>query len=433
MSTWTNWGGTVSTSVAAVHTPGSTEEVADLLATAHGQARRVRPVGSGHSFSGIAAPSRDHLSADRLTGVLAVDLDRGRVRVGAGTPLHVLNPTLWGLGLALPNLGDIDRQTIAGAVATGTHGTGTRLQGIASAVCGLTLVTGAGEVVRVGESENADLLPAVRVGLGALGVVTEVELQLVPAFRLLADERPEDLDALLEHLHETADANRHLDAYWFPHTNRAFTKRNNVVDDLHPAGPLPAWREALDDRLLANVVFEGVCRVMARRPAVVPRVNGLTSRALSARRFADRSYRVFCSPRDVRFVESEYAVPREAVVPVLTELRRWVEGHDARVAFPVEVRFTGADDSWLSTAYERENAYVAVHQYHRMDHRAYFAAFEAIVAEHAGRPHWGKVHTLGAGDLRRLYPRFDDFVALRDRFDPGRVLANDYLDRVLGA
>ena len=433
MSTWTNWGGNVTAAPSRTESPVSTAAVVDLVTAARENRTRLRPVGAGHSFTPIAAPVDAQVQLDALDGVLAVDRERRRVRVGAGIRLHELNPTLWRLGLSMPNLGDIDRQSIAGAIATGTHGTGAGLQGLAAAVCGLTLVTGAGEVLRIDEETNAELLPAARVGLGALGIVTEVDLQLDPAFRLHAVETPEPLDAVLEDLPRRVEAHRHFELYWFPHTDRAQTKANDLAGEDHPGRPLRRWRETLDDHLLANVVFEWVNRVVTRRPSIAPRVNQLSARALSRRDFTDRSYRVFCTRRDVRFTESEYAVPRDALVPVLAELRRWVDGTGEHLPFPVEVRFAAADDSWLSTGHERANAYVAVHQYHRMDGARYFAAFEAIARAHEGRPHWGKLHSLGAEELRPLYPRFDDFVALRDRLDPDRVLTNDHLDRLLGS
>ncbi|MEO7070387.1 MAG: D-arabinono-1,4-lactone oxidase [Nostocoides sp.] len=432
MTTWRNWGGNQTAEADRILAPGSLDEVVELVTAAAAQGRRLKVVGSGHSFTAIAAPAQDQLRLDTLSGIVDVDQTRSRVRVLAGTPLHVLNPTLDRLGLAMPNLGDIDQQTIVGATSTGTHGTGAGLQGLAASIVGLTLVTGDGSVLAIEESQNSGLLPAARVGLGALGVVTDVTLQLVPSFRLHAVERPEPLAEVLERVHEFADHNRHFEFYWFPHTDRALTKRNNVVDALHPGRPLPRWREQLDDHLLSNVVFEGVNRVVTRRPSLAPRVNQVSARALSAREFTDTSYRVFCTERTVRFTESEYAVPRAAVVPVLQALRAWIDSTGENLPFPVEVRFAAADDSWLSTAYERDNAYIAVHQYHRMDNSRYFAAFEAIAAEHDGRPHWGKLHTLGAGRLRELYPRLGDFITLRDRFDPARVFANPYLERVLG-
>ncbi|XVX21062.1 D-arabinono-1,4-lactone oxidase [Actinomycetota bacterium] len=430
--TWTNWAGTATASPDRVLTPRDAGEVEQLVQAAADSGERLRPVGSGHSFTDIAQPRGSQLCLDHLSGLLAADVASGRVRVLAGTPLHVLGPTLWALGLALPNLGDIDRQTLAGALATGTHGTGGRLHGIAAAVTGLTIVTPARGTVRCSATHDPELFQAARVGLGALGIVTEVELQCVPAFRLHALERPERIDAVLERIETEVEANRHVDLYWFPHTDRAMVKRNNIAPEDHPGRPLPRWRARLDDDVLSNRVFELTCRLAAARPQLTPRINSVAARALSAREYVDRSYRVFCTQRDVRFVESEYAVPRAALVPALTELRRWVDRSGEHIAFPVEVRFIAADDVWLSTAYGRDTAYIAVHQFHTMRRAPYFQAFEAIAAEHAGRPHWGKAHTLDATRLGGLYPRFGDFLTVRDQVDPSRVLANDHLDRVLG-
>jgi L-gulonolactone oxidase len=260
-----------------------------------------------------------------------------------------------------------------------------------------------------------------------------VELQCVSAFRLYAVERPEPLLPLLERVQEEADAHDHFELYWFPHTDRTMTKRNDRVEEgADVPGPLPAWRAWVDDELMANGLFEQVNRVAARWPATVPTMAQVTGRAQTAREFSDDSWRVFCSRRAVRFVESEYAVPRGAVSDVVLALKDWVDRHDEALPFPVEVRFLAADDLWLSTAHGRDTAYVAVHQYHRMRHERYFSAFEAIVAEHDGRPHWGKLHTLDAERLRRLYPRFDDFLAVRGKLDPTGLFGNAYLERVLG-
>jgi L-gulonolactone oxidase len=432
---WSNWSGTERAEPAELVTPRDAEEVLAALERARAGGIRVKAAGSGHSFTGAAVTDGLMLRLDALSGLTDVDLAQRRVRVLAGTPLHVLNPTLQALGLALPNLGDIDRQTISGAIATGTHGTGIRRQGIAAAVSGLTLALADGSTLTCSADREPEVFQAARVGLGALGVVLEVELQCVPAFRLHARETGENLLALLELIQHEADVNDHLDLHWFPHTDQVLVKRNNRVvegEGPEPPGPLPGWRAWFDDDLLSNRVFELTSRASARWPGIVPRLNQLTSRALSAREYTDDSWRVFCTSREVRFVESEYAVPRAAVGDVLLALRDWVASHEVSLPFPVEVRFIGADDIWLSTAYERENAYIAVHQYHRMGYERYFSAFEDIVREHAGRPHWGKLHTLDAAALRGLYPRFDDFVAVRDRLDPERRFANDYLARVLG-
>jgi FAD-linked oxidoreductase len=429
---WSNWAGNQVAHPVGVVVPRSPEEVVEVLARAQAEGMPVKAVGAGHSFTATAVTEGLQLRLDALSGLTEVDLPRRRVRVLAGTPLHVLNPALQALGLALPNLGDIDRQTISGAISTGTHGTGIRLQGIAAAVSGLTMALADGSTLTCSAEVNPEVFQAARVGLGALGVILEVELQCVPAFRLHAREGGEDLFAVLDRIQQEVDSNDHLDMHWFPHTDRVLVKRNNRVGEGEGPAELASWRAWLDDDLLSNRVFELTNRASARWPGIVPRLNQVTSRVLSSREYTGDSWRVFCATRDVRFVESEYAVPRAAVTDVLQELRAWITTHEVSLPFPVEVRFVGSDDVWLSTAYERDNAYIAVHQYHRMEHEPYFAAFEAIVGEHAGRPHWGKLHTLDAQALRALYPRFEDFVAVRDRLDPQRRFANAYLTRVLG-
>lgn len=433
MTTWTNWAGNQSSHPVEVVTPRRPDEVAAAILRAAERGTPVKAVGAGHSFTAVAATDGVQLRLDALTGITQVDRERSRVRVLAGTPLHVLNPALQALGLALPNLGDIDRQSLAGAISTGTHGTGLRLQGIAAAVSGLVLALADGTFLACSADVEPRVFQAARVGLGALGVITEVELQCVPAFRLHAKEFGADLLEVLERVDEDVETHDHVDMHWFPLTDRVLVKHNDRVDDDDPGVPLPRWRSLLDDELLSNRLFEATNRVATALPAVVPPLNTVSARLLGPREYTDDSWRVFVAERKVRFRESEYAVPRAAVRDVVLEVRAWLERHRAPLTFPLEIRFTGPDDIWLSTAHDRENAYVAIHQYHRMDDHGAFAAFEAIVAEHAGRPHWGKLHTLGAEQLRALYPRFDDFLEVRHRLDPGRRFANAHLDHVLGA
>ncbi|HYN28307.1 MAG TPA: D-arabinono-1,4-lactone oxidase [Dermatophilaceae bacterium] len=439
-STWSNWGRNVTATPADVEVPADAEAVAAVLVRAAEAGRKVRPVGSGHSFTPVGAALDVALRPDRLTGVVDADTVTGRVRVRAGTPLFALNRALDDLGLALPNLGDIDRQTVAGALATGTHGTGAGFQGIAAAVTGLTVALADGRLVRCDAGTEPDLFAAARISLGALGVLTEVELACVPAFRLRALERPEPLPDVLADLDGFATSADHAELYWFPHTEVALTKRNTRLPpgeepppDAAGGRPLPRWRGLLEDEVLSNGVFEVTNRITSLAPGTTPALNRLAASSPGERTFTDRSHRVFCSRRRVRFVESEYAVPRSAAADVLSELRSWFRRTGTAAAFPVEVRFLAGDDVWLSTAYGRDTAYVAVHQYHRGDMGAYLDAFESIVAEHDGRPHWGKLHRLGVAELRRLHPRLDDVRAVGDLLDPGRVLGSPYLTTVLGA
>jgi FAD-linked oxidoreductase len=427
---WRNWAGN-QWATAAVVRPQSVDEVAAVLTTAAADGRRVRPVGSGHSFTAVGLPEDLQLVCDGLTGVRSVT-DDGLITVGAGTPLHRLNAELLRHGWSLTNLGDIDRQTIAGALATGTHGTGARFGGLATQVRGLELVTPSGEVLACDATRHADVFSAARVGLGALGVVTAVTLQAVPAFALRAVEGPGTLTAALEGFDELMTSTDHVEFYWFPHTDATLLKCNTRVPLAEGLFPLPRWRAVWDDEILANAAFAGVVAAGRRVPALVPPLARFSARALGARTWTDYSHRVFVSRRRVRFLEMEYAVPRTDAAAVLAELRRVHEANDWRAAFPVEVRVAAADDIPLSTASGRDTAYIAAHVPAATRPGPWFAALEAIAGEVGGRPHWGKLHGLDAGVLRTRYPRHAAFVAVRDRLDPAGVLSNAYLDRVLG-
>jgi FAD-linked oxidoreductase len=427
---WTNWGRSAESHPVHVAHPTSTAEVVDVVQHAVAAGHSVKAIGASHSFTAIGATDGVLVRLDQMAAIVAIDADTARVRVQAGISLHDLNPQLLARGLALPNLGDVDPQSVAGAISTGTHGTGGRLFGISAAVVGVQLVTATGEVLEIDEQHR--WFGASRVTLGALGIVTEVTLQCVPAFLLHAREEPMALPAVLEQLGPLVDDNDHFEFYWFPHTTKTLTKRNNRVPDGTPKQPLGRVRRWVDDELLSNVAFEGLNRVVSRQRSWIPRVNAVAASVLSAREYVDDSFEVFVSSRDVRFRESEFAMPREALPHVLGELASWFgAGHDA-ISFPIEVRFTAADDVWMSTGHERDNCYVAVHQYWRSDYRDYFAAAQDIFTAHEGRPHWGKIHSLDASYFARTYPRFDDFVAVRDELDPGRTFSNPYLDRVLG-
>jgi len=431
MASWTNWADTAQAEV-TVATPSSVGEIGELVAAAAGRGQRVKPIGAGHSFTSIGVTDGVQLRLDRLAGIVRADRDTGLVTVLAGTRLHALNEALWQLGLSMTNLGDIDVQTISGAISTGTHGTGAKYGGIATQVRALELVLADGSTLSCSADENPDVFAAARVGLGSLGVLATVTLQCEPAFALAAAEGPASLDEVLADLDDNVLGNDHFEFYWFPHTRRVLTKRNNRVlagTELRPVGRFRHW---LDDEFLSNRVFDAVNRLTTRQPALIPRVNAIAARLLGARDYIDRSHRVFASVRTVRFREMEYAVPRATVPQVLAEIERYLEGRGERVGFPVEVRFAAADDIWLSTAHSRESGYIAVHQYHRREFGPYFRAVEAIAKDFGGRPHWGKLHYRDAESLREVYPRFDDFVAVRDKLDPQRVFGNDYLARVLG-
>jgi L-gulonolactone oxidase len=427
---WSNWAGNQLMHPARVVRPRSVDEIAVAVKQAAADGLRVKAIGAGHSFTAIGLTNGVLLDMSSYAGLVAADGVTGLVTAQAGLPLHRLNALLAESGLGLTNMGDIDVQTVSGAVSTGTHGTGRESAGFAAQIAGLELVLADGSVVTCSATERPELFAAARVGLGALGVISTVTFKAEKAFVLEADERPMPLDEVLDGFEELVAANEHVEFYWFPHTDVALTKRNNRTSA--EVRPLSKAKAFIDDELLSNGVFVLTCRLGRRMPALIPRLNRVAARALSARTYIDAAPRVFTSPRRVRFCEMEYAVPRAALPAIFSELRTLPERHGMKVSFPVEVRVAPADDVTLSTASGRDTAYIAVHMFKGTPYDLYFREVEKLYQDVGGRPHWGKLHTLGAEQLRDRYPRFDEFVALRDSLDPERRFTNAYLDRVLG-
>ncbi|MGR2751248.1 D-arabinono-1,4-lactone oxidase [Agromyces arachidis] len=428
---WRNWSRTEAVRPVRVERPADAGAVQRAVQAAASSGLRIKAVGSGHSFTGIAVAPDVQLDLGDLSGVLDADVAAGRVTLGAGTPLHRLPRLLEPYGLAMANMGDIDRQTISGAVSTGTHGTGLAFGGLATQVVAATLVDGTGRMVRVSDRERPELLPAIRLGLGALGVLVDVTLQLVPRFVLHAVERTEPFDEVIDGWTERVREVDHLDVYWFPHTGSALTKTNTRLPgdvERRPVGRISGW---VDDELLANGALRAICAAGRVVPAITPPLARLVERLAPDREFSDFSPAVFTAGRSARFREMEYAIPLEAVPEAVRAVRRLIERNGWRISFPIEVRAAASDDLWLSTAYGRETGYVAVHRYFREDPREYFGGVEAIMLDLGGRPHWGKEHSLGAEALRDRYPRFDDFLRVRDELDPDGRFTNPYLDRVL--
>ncbi|WP_353953425.1 D-arabinono-1,4-lactone oxidase [Knoellia sp. S7-12] len=429
---WCNWAGTERVTPRRVETPASSEEVSAAVKRATSEGLPVKAIGSGHSFTGVAVAPGLQLRLDHLTGIVDVDGVSGLVTVEAGTPLHSLNPALAAHGLGMEVLGDIDRQTVAGAVSTGTHGSGGAFGSISTQVRGLELVLADGSVVTCSATERPDLYAAACVSIGALGVITKVTLQCVPLYALRAVDAAAPLEQTLDSIDELVAENDHFEFFWFPHTDTALTRRFQRLPATTPLNPMSKWSRVVDDRIVTNIAFEALNRVGTRIPALVPGINRLVTKAVSDREFTDVAHRVFASERNVKFREGEYFIPRDALVPALKDLKSWLDTSGEKVSFPFEVRFVRRDDIWLSPAYERDCAVVSFHQYHRMPHERWFRACEDVLGAVGGRPHWGKMHRLDAVVLRERYPRFDDFLSVRRDVDPHGAFANPYLDRVLG-
>ncbi|MCW3056792.1 MAG: FAD-linked oxidoreductase [Solirubrobacterales bacterium] len=427
---WSNWTGDQRCSPAATNTPQSIDALSAALGDAAARGLPVRVAGAGHSFSDIALTDGLMLSLDRLTEVLDVDAPSRLIRVQAGITIRELNRRLAAHGLALENLGDIDAQTIAGAISTATHGTGAGLRNISAQVTELTLVLGDGSTLVCSPEADLETFRAARVGLGTLGVIAEVTLRCVPAFTLHGVDATAPLQETLEHFEALALGNDHFEFFVFPHADYALTRTNNRTDrEPRPRSRISAYA---NDVLFTNHAFGLMCRTGRAFPGRIPQLNRLVTRLAGRSERLDRSAEIFASPRLVRFTEMEYAVPRERTVEAVRRVMEMVEERGFAVPFPIEVRTVAPDDAFLSTAAGRESGYVAVHMYRGMAWEPYFRAVESIMDELGGRPHWGKRHFQTAATLRGRYPDWDRFQAVRSRLDPQGRFANAWTERVLG-
>lgn len=427
---WSTWSGGESCTPARHERPDTTTRVAALIRQAGGDGQTVRVHGAGHSFTPAACTDGLLLSLDRMDQIIDVDRAGGCVRVQAGITLRALSDVLWAHGLALPNLGDIDVQSVAGAMATGTHGTGADLPNLSAAVTAVQLVDGRGQTHELDARTDPDALNAARVSIGALGVITEVTLQAVPAFALRGHDVVEPRELVLDELDARAAAHDHFELFAFPYADGVITRTNDRTDEA-PGGRLApvAW---VEDVLVKNRAFEATCRLGRARPRMIPRLNGMVTRLGASAPRVDRSYRLFATPRLVRFEEMEYAIPRNRCAAVVRELLALIEDRGLAVPFPLEVRTVAPDDASLSPATGRETAYIAAHMYRGMAWEPLFREAEAIFRANDGRPHWGKRHFRTAADLAPAYAEWDTFQRVRDRLDPDRRFTNGYLGQVLG-
>ena len=427
---WRNWAGDQVCRPALIERPASIEEIAAAVARARDRGLRVRVAGSGHSFSDIVLTDGLLLRLDLMERVLEVDRSSGLVRVQAGITIHELSAQLARHGLALENLGDVDAQTLAGAIATATHGTGSRLPNLSAQVHELTLVLADGSTLSCSAGADPETWRAARVSLGALGVIAEVTLRCVPAFALRAVEIPQPLAGVLDDFEDLASANDHFEFFVFPHADVALTRTNNRTDE-PPRTRLRA-RAYAEDVLLTNHAFGLFCRLGRRFPGRIPEINRLVTSLAGSSTRVERSDAIFASPRLVRFTEMEYALPREVTPEAVRRVMAMVPARDFAVPFPIEVRTVAADDALLSPASGRDSGYLAVHMFEHMAYEPYFRAVERIMDELGGRPHWGKRHHQTSETLRQRYRDWAAFQRIRRRLDPGGLFSNPYTDRVLG-
>jgi FAD-linked oxidoreductase len=427
---WANWAGDQRCRPTRVLAPRSREELAEAVGKAAAAGEKVKVTGSGHSFTEAAMTEATMVRLDGLRGVLEADRGSGLLKVGAGTVLRDLNQELAALRLGLENMGDIDAQTVAGAISTGTHGTGAGFGNISAGVVAVEMVLADGSVRELTAAGDPELLRAARVGVGALGAISAVTIRCVPSFTLRREDSAHQLAEVLDRFDEYAERNDHFELFTFPYSDRALVlERNRTAEAPKPKSRVVAL---LNDVLLENWALEAMAATGKRWPRTIPPLARFAGLVATGTNNQDRSDRIFVNQRNVRFTEMEYAVPRADGTTAVRRVVEWVRSNNYPVFFPIEVRVAAGDDASISAAHERDTAYIAVHQYRGMEWRPYFEAVEAIMNDYGGRPHWGKRHFQTAETLAPRYPKWSEFQAARDTLDPTRTFANAYTDRVLG-
>jgi FAD-linked oxidoreductase len=429
MTQWRNWSGSVTSIPAEYHKPRTLEEVVAIVQRCKVEGKKIRVVGSGHSFSPLVATDSLLISLDGYTGLEHTDSTACTATVKAGTKLKELGQLLSAQGLAQENLGDINEQSIAGAISTGTHGTGIQFGSISTQVIELTLVTGNGEVVNCSETENRLLFKAAQVSLGALGIIISVTLKLIPAYMLRIDIKKKSLTECLAHLDAFNRDNRHFEFHFLPYTDTVQAKFTNLTPENPTGKSFMRWfnEYALENGALwllsaFNRQFpqmsERVCKTMA---ALVTDASGIS-----------QAHDVFATARFVKFQEMEYNLPAQHFKAALRELDEMIRRERIKVHIPIECRFVRQDDIPLSPAYGRDSAYIAIHMFKGMPYQRYFEMAEAIFQRYEGRPHWGKMHTYTATQLSALYPEWNAFQLQRGIHDPQRIFSSPYLRSILG-
>lgn len=418
MTRWQNWTGEQTCQPRQFLHPSSEDELASMVKSA----TSLRVVGASHSFSALVPTDDTLISLDQMSGVIETDPETHQATCWAGTPLKELGRLLWDAGLSLSVQGDVDHQTLGGAIGTGTHGTGRAFGCMSAAVVGFRLLKADGSFVDCDADTNADIFHAGRVSLGSLGVMTQIKIQCEPAFHLFQKVQCLPLQECLQRHDEIADQHRHVEFFGFANTDRVVMEVQDVSSD-------PVRRPSLDLDDLFLWFFSETARFT---PPLSRFLQRTAMRLIPTETMVDRAFEVFPSARKVRFNEIEYAVPPENFVDCYQELVDFVRERKFTLGFPFECRWVKADDIWLSPFYKRDAVVISVHRYHKQSYREFFAAIEPILLKADGRPHWGKMHSLGAEDFSQMYPRWSDFCELRKELDPTKKFLNAHLRSVFG-
>ena len=423
---WQNWSGGVSCTPNSVEQPRTEAELSDAVRRAD---TAVRVAGSGHSFTPLVETDGTIITMDALSGVGAADLNTREIEIWGGTKIADLGLPLKEVGLALANQGDIDQQSITGAIGTGTHGTGRALGSLSTQVASFRLVTATGDVLNCSPTENIDVFKGGRVSFGSLGVMSQVRLKCRPAYKLEEHTWHMDVNHCLKRLDAFEESNRHFEFFWFPFANHVIAKTLNETDKTAPEPRVPELRSI---RKAENRVFQLACETGRFLPFLKPSLQRYLTSASGEAKRVRWSCEAFPSPRTVLFNEMEFSVPAEKGADCVQEIAAYIRRRNFNVMFPIEFRRVAEDDIWLSPFYEQPSVTISVHQYAKQKYQKLFDGCEAIFRSYGGRPHWGKLHSFTAKDFETLYDRWDDFREMRERLDPDGKFLNPYLKTIFG-
>ena len=425
---WKNWAETHEGQPESTFYPSSVDKVVTIVKEAANQGKKIRVIGAGHSFTNLVGTEQWLVSLDQLTGIEQVDEANDTVTVFGGTRLYQLGKELDRLGYAQENLGDINVQSIAGAISTGTHGTGLSFGNIPTQVEALTFVTAKGELLTVSEEENADYFKASLISLGTFGIIVKVKLKVVecPVYEYRCEKINYPL--FVEKLDDYIKNNRHFEFYIFPYSDLVQVKRMNVSKNKPQRLFFHHCKDLVMENYLLYVLSTG-CKWFPKRSRMISK---FLAKGISETNITANSHQLFATPRLVKFTEIEYCIPLHYLKLALDEVRSCIEEKNHEVHFPIECRVVNADDIWLSPSYERESAYIAFHMFKGMPYESYFRDMEAIMRKYEGRPHWAKMHNLNQKDLQNLYPKLSDFLTIREKLDPNGMFMNEYLEEKLG-
>lgn len=425
-----NWAGNVIWNPSEIAYPSSQEEIQQLVLKAANDRKKIRVLGTGHSFTALCQTEDTLVSLDKYQGLITVDTGKMQATVKGGTKLNHLGDLLFKEGMAMENLGDIDVQSIAGTISTGTHGTGASFGTISTQVIALQFVNGKGEIISCSETENRELFKAAQVSMGALGIITQITLQCVPLYKLGVEMKAAPLEDVLANLQAHLDDNRNFEFFWLPYTNKVATKTSNIeaTSEVDKISFFNYWSEYI----IENYLFMGICEFGKWFPSKTQAISKLTANLISDSKKTAFSHKIYATPRLVKFREMEYNVPADAYQEVMKDVIKTVNSGKFDVHFPIENRWVKGDDILMSPANGRDSAYIACHVYSNKDCKPYFKALEDIFRAYDGRPHWGKMNTLSPAVIADMYPEFSTFMKHRSEQDPDNIFVSQYMKQLLG-